>query len=120
MAGLVNKSLPFSSDGFYLVAGNLSLPINSSSSTREYIFNTNHVDKSLHVGVRVLGGTIIQANSIHSKLDIDRDFISIPDTKLYMSNAPKYMLNLNCQVLDNSYVSGKFNTIEVPTNNDFF
>lgn len=47
MSGLANKSLPFSSDGYFVIASNLELPVIVCKSDAGYLLHQNFTDLAL-------------------------------------------------------------------------
>jgi len=66
MAGLANKSLPFTSDGYFAVASNFELPIHAKSIEGKYIFQLNkdvgNLGEVQNPEVIVDNATIVQIN----------------------------------------------------------
>ena len=73
MAGFINKGLPFSRQGYFVLAGDLKLPINPKASDTDVLFMTNvfRGDLDGKDKFKISGVTSIQIPDISGTLVVD-------------------------------------------------
>ena len=122
MAGLINKSLPFTSDGYFLVAGEpfgLHTQILPSSYAITYMVNEAASGKLECDGVHLSGGYTYHASTnVFNLVPVD-DMLSVQGSYSYHSNTSNFELQSEpCRVVIQPISSSvSANVVITPINN---